>query len=179
MKIGLQAAFGFALVASAFSAAPASARHYLQCVPYAREVSGIELHGNAKTWWGQAAGKYERGATPRPGAVLAFAGSGRMRSGHVAMVSKVLNDHEVLLDHANWSRRGGIEHDVRAVDVSDAGDWSRVRVWFAPMGDLGLTRYPTQGFIYPGQAPSHEVAANAPRRSLLSQDVVQLAMLEQ
>ena len=28
----------------------------LQCVPYAREESGVELRGNASTWWRQARG---------------------------------------------------------------------------------------------------------------------------
>ena len=30
----------------------------LQCVPYAREHSGIKLFGDAYTWWDQAEGKY-------------------------------------------------------------------------------------------------------------------------
>lgn len=134
---------------------PASARsrhHYLQCVPFARDASGIAIRGNARTWWDQAAGRYERGRAPRVGAVLAFASVPKMRNGHVAMVSRIVGDREVLLTHANWSRRGGIERDVRAVDVSDAGDWSRVRVWFGPIGDLGTTTYPTNGFIYAASA---------------------------
>jgi surface antigen len=121
----------------------------LQCVPFAREISGIQLHGNAHSWWGQAEGAYERGREPRVGAVMAFASSRSMPVGHVAMVSRVVNDREVLLTHANWSRRGGIERDVRAVDVSAAGDWSQVRVWYGPIGDLGLRPNPVQGFIYP------------------------------
>ena len=64
-------------------------------------------------------------------------------------VSAVLSDREVLLTHANWSHPGGIERNVRAVDVSEAGDWSRVKVWYAGNGDLGQTSYPTFGFIYP------------------------------
>ena len=28
------------------------------------------------------------------------------------------------------------------------GDWSKVKVWYAPMGDVGLTAYPAYGFIY-------------------------------
>ena len=118
-------------------------------MPYAREMSGIALRGNANTWWGQAEGRYARGHAPRVGAVLAFAATRHMRLGHVAMVSQLVNDREVLLTHANWSRRGGIERDVRAVDVSPNNDWSEVKVWFAPLGDLGLTAYPTKGFIYP------------------------------
>jgi surface antigen len=135
--------------------APAQARFW-QCAPYAREISGINIHGNANTWWNQAAGKYARGNAPKEGAVLSFEASRRMRMGHVAMVSKVLNDREVLLTHANWSRRGGIERDVRAVDVSSAGDWSEVRVWFGPVGGLGTSSYSTNGFIYSGQAPQTE-----------------------
>lgn len=135
--------------------APAEARFW-QCAPYAREISGIDIHGNANTWWGQAAGKYERGSTPVEGSVLSFESTRRMRLGHVAMVSRVVSEREVLLTHANWSRRGGVERDVRAVDVSPAGDWSQVRVWFGPVGGLGTSTYPTNGFIYSGSAPQDD-----------------------
>ena len=124
----------------------------LQCAPYARQVSGIELYGNANTWWGQAEGRYERGHQPREGAVLAFAASRSMPVGHVAMVSKVVSDREVLLTHANWSYRGGIERNVRAIDVSPNNDWSDVRVWYGPIGGLGLRSNAAKGFIYPAQA---------------------------
>jgi hypothetical protein len=144
----------FALVVScilmtAGIAAPASAAFW-QCAPYAREISGIDIRGNADTWWAQAAGRYDRGHAPKVGAVLAFAASHRMRVGHVAMVSKVVSDREVLLTHANWSRPGQIERDVRAVDVSPAGDWTMVKVWYAPQGGIGTTAYATRGFIYAG-----------------------------
>ncbi len=126
---------------------------YLQCVPYARQVSGIGIYGDAHTWWGQAAGHYQRGASPRVGAVMAFAPHGKMLLGHVAAVSKVVDSRTVLLRHANWSlingRRGQIEDNVRAIDVSPANDWSEVRVWFAPIGGLGSTHWPVTGFIYP------------------------------
>ena len=121
---------------------------YLQCVPYARQVSGIQLYGDAHTWWDQAAGRYERGHAPEAGAVMSFKKTDRNPFGHVAMVSKVVNDREVLLTHASWSRPGGIERNVRAVDVSAAGDWSEVRVWYAPTGGLGTSSYPVNGFIY-------------------------------
>ena len=144
----------FALVVSCIlaTAAPASARFW-QCAPYAREISGIDIHGNADTWWGQAAGHYARGATPKVGAVLAFQATRRMRVGHVAMVSAVVSDREVLLTHANWSRPGAIERGVRAIDVSAAGDWSEVKVWYGPQGGLGTSVYPVKGFIYSGHAP--------------------------
>ncbi|RJF85930.1 CHAP domain-containing protein [Sphingomonas cavernae] len=129
------------------SIAPATAQ-YWQCAPYARSISGIEIYGNAHTWWAQADGKYERGEAPEVGAVLAMKSSGKMRLGHVAMVSKIVSEREVLLTHANWSRGGRVERDVRAIDVSEAGDWSKVKVWYGPMGDLGMTEYPAYGFIY-------------------------------
>lgn len=131
-------------------AAPAQAR-YLQCVPYAREMSGIDIHGNAKTWWAQAAGKYDRAATPDVGSVMSFKATRGMPMGHVATVTGIVSDREVLLTHANWSRRGGIERGVRAVDVSAAGDWSEVKVWFAGIGALGTSSYPLNGFIRPGK----------------------------
>ena len=140
----------FALVVSCglMVATPAMA-HFWQCVTFARSISGIDIHGNANTWWGQAAGHYQRGDTPKEGAVLAFAATGRMPMGHVAMVSKVVSDHEVLLTHANWSHPGQVETNVRAVDVSPNGDWSQVKVWYAPTAGLGTTVYPVKGFIYP------------------------------
>jgi hypothetical protein len=75
-----------------------------------------------------------------------------MPVGHVAMVSKVVSDREVLLTHANWSYRGGIERNVRAIDVSPNNDWSDVRVWYGPIGGLGLRSNAAKGFIYPAQA---------------------------
>lgn len=125
---------------------------YLQCVPYARERSGVQIYGDARTWWDQAAGRYKRGTTPRPGAVMTFRPSGSMVLGHVAAVSRVIDSRTVLLDHANWSpidgRRGQVERGVKAVDVSPGNDWSQVRVWYAPLQDLGTTAWPVAGFIY-------------------------------
>jgi len=143
------------MLAAMLAATPAAASNYLQCVPFARAESGVDIRGNAKTWWAQAADDYERGEEPREGAVMAFAGTRGMPMGHVAVVKKVVSDREIRIDHANWSpingRRGQIERNVRVIDVSAAGDWSMVRVWYAPIGDLGLRANPVQGFIYPGQ----------------------------
>ena len=158
-----------------FAPTMVQARSILQCVPFARQVSGIDIRGNAKTWWSQAEGRYDRGQAPREGAVLAMPGSGRMRLGHVAMVSKIVNDREILLTHANWSQRGGIERDVRAIDVSDKGDWSRVRIWYAGNGDLGTSSYPVSGFIYPGSARA--VSSETRTAFSLPSDVIELAAL--
>jgi surface antigen len=154
MSVGFRAFFAPLMLALCTFASVPAAANVLQCAPFARQVSGIDLHGNANTWWGQAEGRYERGHTPRVGAVLSFAASRSMRVGHVAMVSKVVSDREVLLTHANWSYRGGIERNVRAVDVSPNNDWTDVRVWYAPMGDLGLRSNHANGFIYANAAPA-------------------------
>ena len=133
---------------------------YVQCAPYAREVSGIQIYGDARSWWDQAQGRYATGSSPRVGAVMAFRPNRSIELGHVAAVSRVIDFRRVLLDHANWSpvggRRGRIEKDVLAIDVSSANDWSEVRVWYAPLGNIGSTVWPVEGFIYPD---SHAVAA--------------------
>ena len=153
-----------------YDAATELQQPYLQCVLYAREVSGIQIYGDAWTWWDQAEGHYARGHTPRVGAVMAFQPYGSMTLGHVAAVSRVIDSRTVLLRHANWSpidgRRGQIEDDVRAVDVSPGNDWSEVRVWYAPIQDLGTTAWPVTGFIYPTKdtRPAFQVAkAEAPK----------------
>ena len=140
----------------------------LQCVPYARAVSGINLYGDAHTWWDQAAGRYARGYTPKLGAVMAFKPHGKMVLGHVATVSRIIDSRTVLLRHANWSpidgQTGQIEDGVKAVDVSPANDWSSVRVWFAPSQNLGGTAWPVQGFIYTQKAqggPAHTAREDA------------------
>ena len=56
----------------AFTPAGASADTYWQCVPFARLISGIQIFGDAWTWWQQASGRYETGFQPRAGAVLCF-----------------------------------------------------------------------------------------------------------
>jgi surface antigen len=133
--------------------ANAVAETYWQCVPFARLISGIQIFGDARTWWRQAIGKYETGFQPRAGAVLCFKPTNRMKLGHVAVVSQVLTDRIVQITHANWSpiegSRGKVEKDVTLVDVSPAGDWSQVKVWYDPNRDLGGSTYSTEGFIYP------------------------------
>ncbi|MCB2072413.1 MAG: CHAP domain-containing protein [Novosphingobium sp.] len=121
---------------------------YLQCVPYARQLTGIQIYGDAHTWWGQAEGRYARGRTPRAGAVMAVQPHGNSRLGHVAAVRRVLDSRTLLISHANWSVPGKIEENVRAVDVSPANDWSEVRIWYGPSQSLGTSHWPLYGFIY-------------------------------
>lgn len=141
-----------ALSLATAAAAPAAAA-VLQCVPYARAQSGIEIRGNAGTWWAQAEGRYNRGDEPRVGAVLVMQPSRAMPIGHVAVVAEIVDDRTIYLNHANWSGPGRIERRALAVDVSEAGDWSSVRVWYAPQGSLGIRSNPAFGFIY-NEAPT-------------------------
>lgn len=162
MLRNIRAAAALLLAASLFFSSNAAVAGVLQCAPYARQISGIALYGNASTWWDQAEGRYGRGHQPKVGAVLAFTSTPSMRAGHVAMVSKVVNSREVLLTHANWSAPGMVEHDVRAVDVSPDNDWTDVRVWYAPLGDVGKRSNHAFGFIYPdaaGSAPADTLPA--------------------
>ncbi len=137
-----------------------------QCAQFARVFSGIQIFGDAWTWWEKAVGKYARGYTPEAGAVLVFKPYGPMTRGHVAVVSQVLTDRIIQVTHANWSliegSRGKVEKDVTIVDVSPNGDWSQVKVWNNPSRDLGGTVYPTYGFVYKGaQGVTQQIAANA------------------
>jgi len=141
---------------------------YWQCVPFARLISGIQIWGDAYTWWKQASGKYETGFQPKAGAVLCFKPTARMKLGHVAVVSQVLTDRVIQITHANWSvingSRGQVEKDVTVIDVSPQGDWSEVKVWYDPVRQLGGSTYPTHGFIY--QDPSAQmIATNALNRA--------------
>jgi surface antigen len=122
----------------------------ISCVPYAREASGISVPENAWEWWNNAAGVYARGSVPEPGSVLTFRSNGRMHLGHVAVVSRIINAREIEIDHANWSgsgMRGGVARNIPVVDVSEANDWTAVRVGLGQTGDFGSV-YPTYGFIY-------------------------------
>ena len=128
---------------------------YWQCVTFARMFSGIQIFGDAHTWWSQAQDRFSTGQRPQTGAVLTFRPTGRMSRGHVAVVSEILTDRVIRITHANWGgSRGKVEENVTVVDVSDQGDWSAVKVWYNPINDLGTTVYPTYGFIYKEPAPS-------------------------
>jgi surface antigen len=122
-------------------------RHsWLQCVPYAREVSHIDLSGDAFLWWAEASGRYARGSTPMEGAVLNFRSIPRMPLGHVAVVTSVIDSRTIIVTQANWVP-GTITNDVTVEDVSDDNDWSEVQVELGDGAKMG-SPYPTYGFIY-------------------------------
>ena len=119
------------------------------CVPFARDASGVEIKGNAGTWWRQAKDKYARGHDPVIGSVMAFSSSRKLPMGHVAVVSQVMSDREILVDHANWSP-SKVSLGMKVVDVSTKGDWSAVRV--ASNGSSLGRVYPVDGFIWNASA---------------------------
>jgi hypothetical protein len=131
---------------------PVSQTSGLSCVPFARMATGMNISGDARMWWFNAAGSYARGQVPERGAVLAFTSSGGMSRGHVAVVSRVVNARTVLIDHANWAgpgiARGTVMRGVTVVDVSDRNDWTAVRVQVGWDNDTFGRTYPTYGFIY-------------------------------
>lgn len=148
----------FLLVASMLLALPFEANATLQCVAYAREVTGLNLKGDAWKWWEAAEGVYERGNTPKVGSVLVFKRQGSMSHGHVAVVRGATNSRLLLVDHANWAPhrtagRGQVTKAVPVMDVSPKNDWSQVRVWYHPTREYGSRVYKTQGFVYrPGNS---------------------------
>ncbi|MDB5478265.1 MAG: hypothetical protein JWM96_760 [Alphaproteobacteria bacterium] len=134
---------------------PNASGHYApqptQCVPYARQASGIQLYGDAYTWWDQAASKYMQGTQPQIGAVLVLAQTARMTHGHVAVVKNIVNERQIDVTHSNWGsdrkNRSIIFDSVRVEDVSPANDWSQVRFWNYEAGSFGFP-YTAKGFIY-------------------------------
>lgn len=121
----------------------------LQCVPFARTASGVEIYGDAHTWWVQAEGRYPRSRVPAPGSVLVLRGYADANRGHVAVVTAIVSEREILIDQANWMNEGEITRRVPVIDVSPAGDWSQVRVYWLPTRSMGLRVYEAQGFIHP------------------------------
>ncbi len=135
----------------------ASRSTYLWCVPYARRVSHIELIGDAFLWWAEASGRYARGQRPEAGAVLAFHATAQMPLGHVAVVSRVINSREILVDQANWVHNQ-ISRNILVADISRDNNWTDVEVE-TTAGKLGVP-YPTYGFIY-DQSPDGMMIASA------------------
>jgi surface antigen len=150
------ATLGFSVLGFAPSTAKAD-EPYWQCVTFARMFSGINIFGDAWTWWNQAVSRFRTGDAPETGSVLVFRPEGRMTRGHVAVVSDILTDRVIRVTHANWGgSRGRVEENVTVVDVSASGDWSQVKVWYNPIHDLGTTVYPTYGFIYKGASDAFQ-----------------------
>jgi hypothetical protein len=131
---------------------------HLQCVPFVREATGIDIRGNANRWWDLAKGHYERSRQPEEGAILVMRGWRTDRHGHVAVVKEILDDRTIVIDHANWLNDGKIYVNAPVRDESPKNDWSKVRVWYTPGEQWGHRIYAAKGFIY----PTENAAQNGP-----------------
>lgn len=127
----------------------------VECAPFARALTGVALSGSGADWWWQAEGRYRRMRQPEVGSVLVFRRSRRLPSGHVAVVSRVLSRRQIMVTQANWVHHQ-VTKDQPVIDVSEAGDWSAVRVWWPPSGQMGLSDYATFGFIRPDRPIGHD-----------------------
>jgi hypothetical protein len=145
---------------AAYGAAYVGGSVTLECAPFARVLSGVALRGPADTWWSAADGRYARGHDPVVGGVLVFRRSVRLPSGHVAVVARVVEPRRILVAQANWVHHRVTEDQI-VVDVSRDNDWSLVRVFWPPSGQMGSAEYPTYGFIRPERPASPEQIAQA------------------
>ena len=127
---------------------------YSECVPYAREASGVAIWGDAVTWWDQANGRYPRSSHPAEGSVLVLRGWNDDKRGHVGVVRTILSSRMIRIDQANWLNNGEISLNVPVIDVSANNDWSEVRVWYIPDNHWGGRIYNVQGFIHPFTFPA-------------------------
>ena len=137
----------------------------LECAPFARALTGVQLTGAAASWWDQAAGRYVRSASPTQGSLLVLRREDRLPYGHVAVVSRVLSTREILVTQANWVH-SRVTQDQPVIDVSDRNDWTEVRIWWPPSGQMGSHEYPAYGFIRPERPMSHDEIASATPRAV-------------
>jgi hypothetical protein len=119
----------------------------LFCVEYARMRSGLAVFGDAKHWWTRAKDLYARLPHPVEEAVMVFSGSKRLKRGHVAVVTQIVSPRQIIVDQANWQNKGEIDHATPVLDVSQANDWSKVRVWDIRSATFGSHVYAISGFI--------------------------------
>ena len=122
----------------------------MQCVPFARLRSGVNITGDANVWWQQASTLgYGESNRPDPGDVMVLKVSPEGARGHVAFVKRVVSSREIYVDHANWHGRQEVAVDIPVIDVSPNNDWSEVRVFWVDSGQMGARAYGVEGFIRP------------------------------
>lgn len=126
--------------------------HRLQCVPFARERSGVAIRGNANTWWAQAAGDFIRVKAPTIGSVMVM----QTRRGHVAVVTKIIDSRHIVVDHSNWLSNGQIYLDQPVMDVSANNDWTKVVVWHPNLSQFGKRALGVSGFIVDAPARGNQ-----------------------
>ena len=142
----------------------------LECAPFARALTGVQLTGAAYSWWEEAAGRYQRSSQPSQGSVLVLRQDSRLPYGHVAVVSRVLSGRQIMVTQANWVHHR-ISEDQPVIDVSAANDWSVIRVWWPPSDQMGITDYAVRGFVLPDRPASHDqLIAATPRAVRLAEN---------
>jgi hypothetical protein len=139
----------------------------MECAPFARAVSGVDLKGPAADWWWAAAGRYTRTSTPVVGSVLTFRRTSRLPDGHAAVVSRLVSTREIRVTQANWVH-SRVTDDMPVIDISERNDWTLVRVWWPPSGQLGSRHYPTWGFITPERPAVRDALEAAMMRIVLA-----------
>ncbi len=127
----------------------------IECAPFARALTGVALSGDAADWWPKARGRYVRSARPTVGSVMVFRRQDRLPYGHVSVVSRMVSRREIMVTQANWVHHV-VTQDQPVIDVSPDGDWSTVRVWWPPSGQMGTHEYAVSGFIQPDHPEDHD-----------------------
>jgi hypothetical protein len=101
----------------------------LECAPFARAVSGVQLRGAAADWWPQAEGRYRRTQTPAVGSVLVF----RRSTVSACRMATSPSSRASCPIGGSWRPMPTgcaiVSEDVPVIDVSPGNDWTKVRVW--------------------------------------------------
>ena len=155
----------------------------VQCVPHARDVSGIQIRGNAHTWWDQAEGKgYQRGKAPKRGSVFVLSNTNRLKYGHVSVVKNIVNSRKIEVEHANWggtmTERCVVYRYMPVQDVSKNNDWTLVRFWNYASKSYG-SLYKGDGFIYPKKSSNQNATIKSSLQSSVAKPAVKPAIKPQ
>ncbi len=129
--------------ASAFAVEDNCSDGYCQCVRYCKEQGWWDFGGleHAGKWFDAAKEKgYDVGSVPHVGSVLVWKIQPGLPDGHVAIVAKIINDNEILVNHANWPLGDPVRYGISVRD-SSGGKWKKVSISNGPDKE-------TYGFIY-------------------------------
>ncbi len=144
----------------------------LQCVTYVARLIGISHYGDGKTWWTDTrftTSGYAKNSTPSVGSIIVFDGWGYTDAngefhgniyGHVGIVRQIVNSSEILIDHANWDKKGTIYTGVGVRKAN--GSWSSVNVKATPSSAYGSSAYPVLGFLVPPPSPYSVIGITSP-----------------
>ena len=84
-----------------------------ECVPYARNLSGVQIWGDAVTWWRQAENKYVRSGRPAEGSVLVLRGGEVSINVPVVDVSAANDWSQVRVWHVPGGYWGGRTYEAQ------------------------------------------------------------------